>query len=321
MRLALIGDYRPAIVTPAGVVDVSDFAREILLLPPEYRTPALIEGWSRYAPAFQEAASRRPALNPAEIRFRAPLPRPAKLLCGQLSFREGIADAVVTPAFFLKSTTSVIGPGDTVELPAVDASVFHHEAELAVVIGKRAKSVMPAQAMDHVFGYTCFMDMSARGVGPGTGYQDKSYDTFGPMGPWILTADEIDDPHALQVRLWNDGEIRHDYPMSDIGNPIPIMIAYASSIAALEPGDVLAMGVNHQGIGPIQDGENLRIEISPIGGFEVRVIDNLNRRWEKGIDRGVAEAVLRLVRGEPLGQFQFARRIDGRGEARESADG
>jgi 2-keto-4-pentenoate hydratase/2-oxohepta-3-ene-1,7-dioic acid hydratase in catechol pathway len=196
-----------------------------------------------------------------------------------------------------------------VELPPVDASVFHHEAEMAVVIGTRAKNVTEADAMQHVFGYTCFFDMSARGVGAGTEFRDKSYDTFGPMGPWIVTADEIPDPHALQVRGWIDGELFHDYPMSDIGNPISKMIAWASSIAALEPGDVLSMGVNHQSIGPIQDGETARIQIDGIGGFEVRISDALKRRWKKGIDQGVAAVARRLVRGEPLGTVQFSERI------------
>jgi len=228
-----------------------------------------------------------------------------------LSFREGIADAVLPPAFFLKSSSSVIGPEDTVELNPVDAAVFHHEAELAVVIGKHSKGATAGEARNSVFGYTCFMDLSARGVGPGTAFQDKSYDTFGPMGPWIVTADEVADPHALQVKLWVNEELRHDYPMSDIGNPIPDMIAYASSIAGLDPGDVLAMGVNHQGIGPIQDGDTVRIEIPGIGEFSVSVRDPLRRRWERGIDVGTAKAVRDLVRKIPLSApVQFARRLD-----------
>lgn len=131
------------------------------------------------------------------------------------------------------------------------------------------------------------------------------------MGPWIVTADEIADPHALQVRLWVNEELRHDYPMRDIGNPIPDMIAYASSIAGLDPGDVLAMGVNHQGIGPIQDGDSVRMEIPEIGDFSVSVRDPLRRRWERGIDVGTAKAIRDLVSKIPLSApIQFARRLD-----------
>lgn len=308
MKLALVDDYVPALIEEDSVRVLGTDLPEIMAIPPNGRMAALIEGWNELQPAM--TSSSTPLMPLRDVTLRAPLPRPTKLLCGQLSFREGVPDAVVAPAFFLKASSSVIGPGETVQLPPVDAPVFHHEAELAVVIGKRAKSVSPAEAMDHVFGYTCFLDMSARGVGHGTSFQDKSYDTFGPMGPCILTADAVSDPHDLQVRLWVDDELRQDYPMADIGNPIPELIAYASSIAALEPGDVLALGVNHQGVGPIQDGDTVRIEIEPIGSFEVTVKDELARRWERGVDSRLAAAVLRLVRGEPLGTVEFARRLD-----------
>lgn len=308
MRLAAVDDHSPAIVAGDLVYGLCEQLPEIMHLSPERRMAGLIDRWDELRDRFDTARATPIPLH--EVRLRAPVPRPVKLLCAQLSFREGVADAKIAPSFFLKSSTSVIGPDDVVELPAVDAPIFHHEAELAVVIGKRAKNVPAPEAMNHVFGYTCFIDVSARGIGPGTAYQDKSYDTFGPMGPWIVTRDEIPDPHALQVKLWVDGELRHDYPMSDIGNPIPEMIAYASSIAALEPGDVLAMGVNHQGLGPIQHRDRLRIEIDSVGGFEVTVSDQRKRRWRKGIDTGVAGAVLRMVKGEPIGRLEFAPRLD-----------
>jgi len=312
MKLALIDDYEPALVADDQAMKLGEILPDIMSLPRFHRMSGLIEAWDAMGPYVRDRAAQKPGgwVSLSKVRLRAPLPRPTKLLCGKLSFREGVAGAIVPPAFFLKSSSSVIGPDDTVKLPSVDARVFHHEAELAVVIGKRASSISEDEAMAHVFGYTCFMDMSARGVGHGTSFEDKSYDTFGPMGPWISTADEIADPHDLQVRMWVDGVLRQNYPMSDIGNSIGKLIAYASSIAALEPGDVLAMGVNHQGIGPIQDGETVEIEIAPIGGFKVRVADHLRRRWETGIDRGTANAVLRLVKGEPIGEFEFAKRLD-----------
>jgi 2-keto-4-pentenoate hydratase/2-oxohepta-3-ene-1,7-dioic acid hydratase in catechol pathway len=309
VKLALVDEFCPALVRDTTIFRLNAALPEIMGLPGRLRLAELIGRWGEFKGRVQ-ACLVGEGIPLGSVVLRAPIPRPTKLLCAQLSFREGVADAAVKPAFFLKSSSSVIGPGEVVQLPPVDAPVFHHEAELALVIGERAKDVSAAEAMRHVFGYTCFMDISARGIGPGTAYQDKSYDTFGPMGPWILSADEIADPHALQVRLWVDGELRHDYPMSDIGNPIGKMIAYASSIAALEPGDVLAMGVNHQGIGPVQDGESLRIEIEPIGAFEVTVSDTLGRKWHKGIDSGVSEAVLRMVRGQPLGAVRFAARLD-----------
>jgi hypothetical protein len=112
------------------------------------------------------------------------------------------------------------------------------------------------------------------------------------------------------VKLWVNGNLRHDYPMSDIGNPIAQMISSASAVAALEPGDVIALGVNHQGLGPIQDGDRVRIEIAPIGGFEVGVRDELARRWENRIDTGAASVVKRLLRGEPMGTLDLVKRLD-----------
>jgi 2-keto-4-pentenoate hydratase/2-oxohepta-3-ene-1,7-dioic acid hydratase in catechol pathway len=308
----MIDDFHPAVLRGDGdVIDLSPALPHIATLPPAVRMSALIEDWSRYAGAVRLALAEGRSVPLSSVRLRAPIPRPGKLVCAQLSFREGVADAVVPPAFFLKSPESVIGPGDEVELNEVDAKVFHHEAELAVVIGRRAEAVPADRAMDYVFGYTCFLDLSARGVGPGTSFQDKSYDTFGPMGPWIVTADEIADPHALQVKFWVDGVLRHDYPMSDIGNPIPEMIAHASSISTLMPGDVVPLGVNHQGLGPIQDGETLRIEIDGVGGFEVTVKDPLKRRWVKEVDRGTANYVRNVVAKVPnLGPPPFAERID-----------
>ena len=308
MKIALIDDYIPAVVKGNQVLSLATCVPDILALPPSMRTAALIESW---ADLHATIAGHEGAWRPlADVTLRAPVPRPAKLLCGKLSFKEGVVDAQVKPAFFLKSSTSVVGPDAVVELPEVDAAVFHHEAELAVVFGRGAKCVSADTAMDHVFGYTCFLDMSARGVGQGTSFEDKSYDTFGPMGPWILTADEVSDPHDLQVRLWVDDALRQDYPMSDIGNPVAELIAYASSIAALEPGDILSLGVNHQGIGPIQDGETVRVEIEPIGGFKVTVSDPLGRRWEKGVDTRTAQGVVRMVRGEQVGPLEFAPRLD-----------
>jgi len=311
VKLALIDDFEPACLVPGGVVRLAPLLPGIMALPPRHRMTALIEGWCDHKAVAEAGAAQLPAEPLGGARLRAPLPRPGKLVCAQLSFREGVAGAAITPHFFLKSPDSVIGPGDDVVLSRVEADVFHHEAELALVIGKRASSVTPAEAMDHVFGYTCFLDLSARGIGPGTAFEDKSYDTFGPMGPCIATADEVPDPLALTVRLWVDGSIRHDYPMSDLGNPIAEMIARASAISTLEPGDVLALGVNHQGLGPIQHGERVRVEIQPIGAFEVGVIDPRRRRWPKGIDAAAAAWVKGYVAKMPdLGPPRWAARLD-----------
>jgi 2-keto-4-pentenoate hydratase/2-oxohepta-3-ene-1,7-dioic acid hydratase in catechol pathway len=152
--------------------------------------------------------------------------------------------------------------------------------------------------MDYVFGYTCMMDLSARGMGGFVGFADKSHDGFAPMGPWIVTADEIDDPQSLQVRLWVDGELRHDYNMDDMAYPIARLIEWASTINTLEAGDVISCGVNHQGLGPIQDGETVVMEIEQVGRLSVVVQDPHKRKWPKGIDHEMAAWVKDSLAGK-----------------------
>jgi 2-keto-4-pentenoate hydratase/2-oxohepta-3-ene-1,7-dioic acid hydratase in catechol pathway len=188
---------------------------------------------------------------------------------------------------FMKNPDAVIGPGDTVVLPKItEPWMFMHEAELAVVIAGPAKGVDPADWRSYVFGYTALIDVSARGDGRVTwkrgGWLGKSFDTFCPLGPCITTADEVPDPNSLAVRFWDDGQLRHDYNTNDMEHDVSEILAFASSIMTLYSGDVLACGTNHEGLGPIQNGERLRIEIERIGAMDLDVIDPLERSWPRG---------------------------------------
>src|SRR3990172_3894611 len=184
---------------------------------------------------------------------------------------------------FLKTPSAVIGDGDTMVLPDAPATIFEGEAEVALVIGARASHVGAATAMDHVFGYVGFIDGSARGLPPAgnTFYQMKSRDTFAPLGPWIVTADEVPDPHRLQVRLRVNGEVKQDFNTSDMGHRIPRCIEWVTSIHALEPGDVLATGTNHRGLNAFQDGDLVELETEGLGRLYVRVRDDLKRTWAR----------------------------------------
>jgi 2-keto-4-pentenoate hydratase/2-oxohepta-3-ene-1,7-dioic acid hydratase in catechol pathway len=177
----------------------------------------------------------------------------------------------------------VIGDNDTMVLPDVPAAIFEGEAEIAVVIGKRAANVPAAMAMSYVFGYMNFIDGSARGLPPAgnTFYQMKSRATFAPLGPYIVTADEIGDPHNLQVRLWVNGTLMQNYNTSDMAHKIPRCIEWISSIHPLEPGDVLACGTNHRGLNPFQDGDLVELETEPLGRLHVKIRDDLKRTWAR----------------------------------------
>jgi 2-keto-4-pentenoate hydratase/2-oxohepta-3-ene-1,7-dioic acid hydratase in catechol pathway len=143
--------------------------------------------------------------------------------------------------------------------------------------------VPAAKAMEYVFGYTNFIDGSARGLPPAgnTFYQMKSRDTFAPMGPYIVTADEVKDPNNLQVRLWVNGTLMQNYNTSDMAHKIPRCIEWVTSIHTLEPGDVLALGTNHRGLNPFQDGDLVELETEPLGRLHVKIRDDLKRTWAR----------------------------------------
>jgi 2-keto-4-pentenoate hydratase/2-oxohepta-3-ene-1,7-dioic acid hydratase in catechol pathway len=184
---------------------------------------------------------------------------------------------------FLKSPNCVLAQSGTMVLPDEPATHFEGEAELAVIIGKRGRNIKAADAMSYVFGYTNFIDGSARGLKPpgNTFYQMKSRDTFAPIGPYIVTADEIKDPHKLQVRLWNNGTLKQNYNTSDMAHKIPRCIEWISSIHTLEPGDVLATGTNHRGLHAFQDGDKIELEVEGLGRLHFGVRDDLKRKWTR----------------------------------------
>src|ERR1700693_3280819 len=174
-------------------------------------------------------------------------------------------------------------------LPDAPATIFEGEAEVAVIIGKRAANVPAARAMEYIFGYMNFIDGSARGLLPAgnTFYQMKSRDTFGPMGPYLVTADEVKDPNNLQVRLWVNGTLMQNYNTSDMAHKIPRCIEWVTSIHSLDPGDVIATGTNHRGLSGFQNGDEVEVETEGLGRLRFFVRDDLKRTWgrETRLDR------------------------------------
>jgi 2-keto-4-pentenoate hydratase/2-oxohepta-3-ene-1,7-dioic acid hydratase in catechol pathway len=192
---------------------------------------------------------------------------------------------------FLKNPDAVIGPGDTVRLPAFTVPwMFMHEAELGVVIRGPAREVRADDWRSAVFGYTAMMDITGRGEGRSTWgrgtWLGKSFDTFAPIGPCIATADEIREPNDLWVQFWNDGQLRHNYNTDDMEHRVPELVEFASRTLTLRSGDLIACGTNHEGLGPVQDGETLEMLIHGIGRLSVKVEDPLERSWERGIYMG-----------------------------------
>jgi 2-keto-4-pentenoate hydratase/2-oxohepta-3-ene-1,7-dioic acid hydratase in catechol pathway len=251
----------------------------------------IIDEFESLRPALENLAARGEALPLSAVRLRAPLPRPGKILACIGNYWEHQEREPRPPNMFLKSSDAVIGPGDTVVLPEfTEPWVFHHEAELAIVFKGPAKNVSRADWRRAVFGYTCMIDVSARGEGRFTwrrgSWMGKSFDTFGPLGPCITTADEIPDPNKLHVQFWDNGQLRHDYTTDDMENEVPALIEFATKIMTMKSGDVLACGTNHEGLGPLQDGDVAEIEIERIGRMTINVVDPLKRTWERGVYMG-----------------------------------
>jgi 2-keto-4-pentenoate hydratase/2-oxohepta-3-ene-1,7-dioic acid hydratase in catechol pathway len=241
----------------------------------------------RRARVEERAATAQPEPMPA---LQAPVPRPPKLIAAFGNYREGSDRERQKQDMFLESPDSVIGPGGTVVLPDHPVSIFHHEAELALVVGTRAKD-LPAdeRALDAVAGYTCAIDVSGRGLGRvGPSRIGKSFDTFTPLGPAIVTTDEAPDPQNLRVTLSVNGEMRQDYSTSDMEYSIVEVLAFISSYMTLVPGDVILCGTNHQGLGAMQDGDQVVMTIEGIGTLAVSVRDPLRREWPRGVDQEMA---------------------------------
>jgi len=296
MKLVLFNDYRLGVLQNGNVVDVMASLDGLHFHKPQEMVEGVILGWDQVKPKIEQEIQGKEGVPISDVTLRAPVPKPPKLICAAVNYLEfGQRKPAILDAF-LKAPTAVIATGETCELPPVPASIFHHEPELAFVIGKTATKVNQKDALSHVFGYFNFLDMSARGLQGAVGnsfFLGKCWDSFAPMGPALVTADEIAEPNNLQVQLWNNGEARHDFPTSDMAHQIPELISEISKVTTLEPGDVIATGVNHQQIGAVQDGDTLEMQIQNLGpSLVIHIKDPSKREWPRGIDNDFAAMVI-----------------------------
>jgi 2-keto-4-pentenoate hydratase/2-oxohepta-3-ene-1,7-dioic acid hydratase in catechol pathway len=198
-------------------------------------------------------------------RLLAPV-APGKIVAVALNYKAHAAEQgkplPAEPLFFLKPPTAVIGPGDAIELPP-DVGRVDHEAEVALVIGRRARRVPAERAAEHIFGVTCMNDVTARGVQKAVGHytRAKGYDTFAPMGPCIAVGLDWSN---LRVRGWVNGTLRQDSTTADLIFPVPELVAFISSVMTLLPGDIISTGTP-SGIGVLRAGDTVRIGVDGVG--------------------------------------------------------
>jgi len=227
------------------------------------------------------AAPRRLAL--AQVRLRAPIPRPPKLLAIGLNYADHCTEAGMPepdfPVFFNKQTTCVTGPGDPIHVPRV-STLVDYEAELAIVIGRRCRHVPAARAGEVIAGYMAINDVTVRDwqLRAPTMTLGKSFDTHGPTGPWVVTADEIPDPQDLRLRAWVNGVCMQDASTSGMIFDCAAQIETLSTAFTLEPGDVIATGTP-AGVGMLRrppvwlaPGDTVTIRVDGIGAIENPVI-------------------------------------------------
>lgn len=230
------GSYQIGIRTADGVVPGGMTADE------------LAGGGLSAIPALSRALEAPSAmLRERDLRLGPPVPRPGKILCVGLNYlqhaRESKMDPPGTPVLFSKFGDAIAGPGSSVPLPP-EATDYDYEAELVVVIGRRARRVRVENALAYVLGYCNGNDVSARDLQSRTGQWllGKALEGFLPIGPYIVTADEVPDPQALPIRCWLNGELRQDSNTADMIFSVAEIVSYASTYLSLEPGDIIATG-------------------------------------------------------------------------------
>jgi 2-keto-4-pentenoate hydratase/2-oxohepta-3-ene-1,7-dioic acid hydratase in catechol pathway len=282
----------PGLLAERGVIDISHLVRTSYT--PQLTMKNIIDDFEQLRPALEQALRNEVARPLDSVKLGPPLPRPGKILACIANYWEHAQREVRPLNMFMKNPDAVIGPGDVIRLPEfTEPWAFMHEAELAIVIKGPAKMVKQADWRRAVFGYTGMIDVTARGEGRRTwpannlmSWLGKSFDTFAPLGPCIVTADEIPNPNDLHIQFWNDGQLRHNYNTDDMEHPVPEIIEFATTVMTMNSGDVISCGTNHEGLGFLQDGETVEIKIHGIGAMKLTVTDPLKRKWERGVYMG-----------------------------------
>jgi len=286
MRLVRFNEGRIGVLQGETVHDVSAAVGLDLAAWPPVGMIQLIRNFAALRPKLEQAV-RSPGLRLADVKLLAPIVWPHNLFAYPVNYIAHQTEMASTHradlnGYFLKATSSISGPSDPIVLPDLPSREIHHECEVALIIGKGGRHIPVAKAMDHLFGYSCLIDVTVRGKEERV--MRKSYDTFTPIGPALVTADEVGDPSNLDMKLWVNDDLRQHASTRDLIVDIPNMIALASSVSTLEPGDVIATGTP-EGVGPIRDGDTVTIEIERVGRMTVPVRqgqggDNLALRKE-----------------------------------------
>jgi 2-keto-4-pentenoate hydratase/2-oxohepta-3-ene-1,7-dioic acid hydratase in catechol pathway len=269
MKLAVLDGDRAAVVVDSTVYDVTDL---LTTTAGRYGGPWL--PWLEEGGTVEQLQLLDLTTCPKQpldgVQLRAPLSRPGKIVAAPVNYLDHKVEmaeqkTIAEYGVFLKANTSVIGPSELIELPYTDKRI-DQEGELAIVIGRSARHIDVNDALDYVFGYTGALDITVRSTEDRS--TRKSFDTFTPLGPWIVTADEVGDADNLSLKCWVNEELRQETNTSELIFDVAELVAYASSVMTLHPGDVIATGTP-AGVGPLSDGSPVRLTIEKVGTLEV----------------------------------------------------
>ena len=280
MKICRFDDNRLGVVKDDGVHDVSSLLGRLPSVTyPLPRYDLLVAGLDKLRPELEAAAAKGPPLQPKKL--LAPVANPGKIVAAPVNYTKHLQEALADKGIhhgnligeihkvgmFLKASSAVVGPGEGVRLIHTDRR-NDHEVELAVVIGRAAKNVSPAEAMRCIAGYCIGLDMTIRG--PEERSFRKSPDSYCVLGPWLVTADEIPDPNNLSIDIKVNGETRQSAHTSDLILKVGELVAWGSSFYTLHPGDVLLTGTP-QGVGPVKPGDVMEATLERVGSMRVEV--------------------------------------------------
>lgn len=282
MKFVVFDEWRVGLLDGEGIREVSR------VIPEPWRGSRramnwVVENFDGMRPELERLAAEGDPIPPAGVRLRPPVPVPMQLLAAPANNAAHARE--MTPAggqvhasprevgFFLKAPGSITGPNDTIVLPPLNGRRFDHEAELAFVIGRPTRHVSRTHALDCVFGYTCLIDVTLRAGG---GHNEerpmrKSYATFSPVGPALVTADEMPSPDAIRCKLWVNGDLRQDATTADLIVGVAELLEQASHVLTLEPGDLYTTG-SPAGVGPIVAGDLVEVEMDQVGRMRLPVV-------------------------------------------------
>jgi 2-keto-4-pentenoate hydratase/2-oxohepta-3-ene-1,7-dioic acid hydratase in catechol pathway len=274
MKLARFNGGKLGVVESDRIVDVTHLSPVSAGIWPPVADLAFLARFEELHSRIEDLLHSARGIPLGDVRLDAPIAWPHNIVAFPANY-QAHREEMLSPnradknGFFLKATSSLAGPRDAIVLPELPGREVHHECELAIVVGRAGRHITREAALDHVLGFSCLLDITVRGGEERV--MRKSFDTFTPVGPWIVTKDEVPDADALDIELTVNGETRQQGNTRDFLVDVRDMVVMTSSVMTLQPGDIIATGTP-AGVGPILPGDEVKVDIEKIGSMTLPVV-------------------------------------------------